>query len=94
MVETRLYNNLSNKDLFNNIKKDYNDALKINGYNYEINHTEEFKNKKRNRKTKIICFNPLYCKAVKTNIGIKFLKIISKHFGEISKSKNILTKII
>ena len=47
MVETRLSNNSSNKDLFNNIKKDYNDALKINGYNYEINYTEECKNKKK-----------------------------------------------
>ena len=44
MVETRHSNNSSNKDL-NKIKKDYNDALKINGYNYEINYTEECKNK-------------------------------------------------
>ena len=47
MIETRLSKNSSNKNLFNNIKKDYNDALNINGYNYEINYTEERKNKKK-----------------------------------------------
>ena len=92
MIETRLSKNSSNKNLFNNIKKDYNDALNINGYNYEIKYTEERKNKKRNRKRKIIWFNPPYCKSVKTNIGKKFLKIINKHFGENSKLKKYLNK--
>ena len=92
MVETRLSNNSSNKNLFNKIKKDYNDALKNNGYNYEINYTEEGKNKKRNRKRKIIWFNPPYCKSVKTNIGKKFLKIINKYFGENNKFKKYLNK--
>ena len=32
------------------------DALKVNGYSYEIKYTEEFKDKKRNRKRKIIWF--------------------------------------
>ena len=53
IIETRLSKNSSYKNLFNNIKKDYNDALNINGYNYEINYTEECKNKKRNRKINI-----------------------------------------
>ena len=44
MVETKLSNNSSNKDLFYYIKKDHNDVLKINGYNYETNYTEEEKN--------------------------------------------------
>ena len=47
MVETRLPDISSNKNLFSNINKDYNDALKINGYNYKINYTEERKNKNK-----------------------------------------------
>ena len=53
----------------------------------KINYTEECKNKKRNRKRKIIWFNPPYCKSDETNIGKKFLKVINKHFGENSKLK-------
>ena len=92
MIETRLSKNSSNKNLFNNIKKDYNDALKLNGYNYDINYTEECKSKKRNRKRNIIWFNPPYCKSVKTNIGKKFLKIVNKYFGKNSKLKKYLNK--
>ena len=47
MVETRLSDISSNKNLFSNINKDYNDALKRNGYNYKISYIEERKNKKR-----------------------------------------------
>ena len=85
IVDTKLSNNSSNKNLFNNIKKDYNDALKINGYKYEINYTKECKIRKR----KVISFNSPSSKSVKTNIGKKFLKIKSKPFGENSKLKNI-----
>ena len=53
MIETRLSKNSSNKNLFNNTKKDYNDALKTNEYNYEINYTKNCKNNKRNRKIKL-----------------------------------------
>ena len=81
MVETRLSNNSSNKNLFNNIKKDYNDALKINGYKYEISYIKECKIRKR----KVISFNSPSSKSVKTNIGKRFLKIKSKPFGENSK---------
>ena len=65
-----------------------------NRYNYEINYKEECKNKKKNRKRKIIWFNPPYCKYVKTNIGKKFLKIIDKYFGENNKFKRYLNKNI
>ena len=40
MIETRIFKNSSNKNMFNNIKKNYNDALKINEYNYQIKYTE------------------------------------------------------
>ena len=37
MVENRLTKNSSNIKLFNSIKKEYNDALKLNDYSYDIN---------------------------------------------------------
>ena len=41
VIETRLSKNSSKKNLFNNIKRHYNDGLKINRYNYEINYTKK-----------------------------------------------------
>ena len=52
MIETRLSKNSSNKIMFKNIKKDYNDALKINGYNHEINYIQKNAKKKKKYKKK------------------------------------------
>ena len=40
------------------------------------------KEKKKNRKRKMIWYNPPYNEAVKTNIGQRFLNIIDKLFGK------------
>jgi len=83
MIENRLSKNSSNAKLFNSIKKEYNDALKLNGYSYEITYANENKNtNNRKRKRKLIWFNPPYCRSVSTNIGKKFLQIIKKHFNK------------
>ena len=52
MIEDRLSKNLSNEDLFNKIRKDYNDAIKLSGYNYEIKFISESEENKRSRKRK------------------------------------------
>ena len=90
MIEDRLSRNSSNENLFNKIKKDYNDAIKLSGYNYEIKFKSEGEENKRSRKRKrkVIWFNPPYCKSVRTNIGKKFLQIVNKYFGNNSKFKN------
>lgn len=94
MIEERLSKNSSNENLFNEISKDYNDAIKLSGYNYKIKFKDEDDEKKqpRKRKRKIIWFNPPYCKSIKTNIGKKFLQIINKYFGVDSKFKKYLNK--
>ena len=94
MIEERLSKNSSNENLFNEISKDYNDAIKLSGYNYKIKFKGEDDGKKRTRKRKIIWFNPPYCKSIKTNINIgkKFLQIINKYFGVDSKFKKYLNK--
>ena len=38
MIENRLTKNSSSSKLFWSIKKEYIDALKLNGYNYDINY--------------------------------------------------------
>ena len=45
MTIDRLSNNSSNEDFFNKIRKDYNDAIKLSGYN-----KREEKKRSRNRK--------------------------------------------
>ena len=94
MIEDRLSRNSSNENLFNKIRKDYNDAIKLSGYNYEIKFKSEGEENKRSRKRKrkVIWFNPPYCKSVRTNIGKKFLQIVNKYFGNNSKFKKYLNK--
>ena len=38
MIENRLTKNSSSRNLFDSIKKELNDALKLNDYNYDTNH--------------------------------------------------------
>ena len=76
------------------------DALKNSGFRDEFTHQEENipndtnkeKNKKyghKNRKIKIIWFNPPFYRLASINIGKYFLKLLDKHF----KHDNILHKI-
>ncbi len=75
------------------LKKEYNDALKLNGYNYNISYTKANNETVLNkRKRKCIWFNPPYCRSVKTNVGSKFLKIIKKHFSKDSNINKYINK--
>ena len=73
------------------------DALKNSGFREKFTYQEENipndinkeKNKKyghKNRKRKIIWFNPPFCILASINVGKYFLKLIDKHF----KHDNIL----
>ena len=71
----------SNKDIFDESIKPYEDALKESGFSEALNYIAPTINKKqKNRKRKIIWFNPLYSKSVKSNISRTFLRLLSKHF--------------
>ena len=52
MIEEMLSENSSNYSLFNEIKKHYNDAIKLSDYNNEIKFKKESEEKKRPRKRK------------------------------------------
>ena len=92
-IEKRL-SETSNKNVFNNAAKLYNDTVKESGFNYNLKYSKTPGNNaetetKKNRKRKIIWFNPPFSKNVKTNIGIVFFKFLSKHFPPNSKLNKI-----
>ena len=59
----------------------YKDDLKESGFSEALNYIAPTTNKEqKNRKRKIIWFNPPFSKSVKSNIGRIFLRLLSKHF--------------
>ena len=83
MINERLVNLSSSESVFIECKSQYQDALNEAGYRENMKHrTEEQKSGKKNRSRNILWFNPPYSKSVKTNIGVKFLTLIDKHFGK------------
>ena len=73
----------------------YREALAKSGYNFELkfdpNAGEPRKNS-RNRKRKILWFNPPYNSSVKSNIGKDFLKLIDKSFPPGHPLRKIVNK--
>ena len=82
-INDRLSRNSSSEKVFNEFKSYYEDALNKNGYKtqleYKIPSTSINRNSK-NRKRKIIWFNPPYNQSVSTNVAQTFLELIDKHF--------------
>ena len=94
-INKRLTEISSSKELFDKHKKEYQNALDSSGYKHKLSYNKEKvdskpRNKNKNRKRKIIWFNPPYHKNLKTNLGKEFLKLIDKNFPK----DNVLNKII
>ena len=94
-VNKRLTMLSANKDLFDQAKPLYQDALKRSKYSHDLKFEEEVETreegKKRRRKRQIIWWNPPYSMNVKTNIGARFLALIDKCFpknGPLGKAFN------
>ena len=71
--------------LINKSKDLYNNAMAESGFKYKITfqgqqNTSTVIYKTKNRKRKIIWFNPLFNLNVSTNIGKKFFSLLGKHF--------------
>ena len=79
MVQKRLSNNSSNKEIFDMAKTPYIEALKRSGYqNFEMNfipRSEVSKPKKSNAKKVIFCNLP-WNSAVRSNVGKDFLSLV------------------
>ena len=94
-VNKRLTMLSANKDLFDQAKPLYQDALKKSKYSHDLKFGEEVETRdegqKNKRKRKIIYWNPPYSMNVKTNIGARFLALIDKCFpkdGPLGKAFN------
>ena len=95
MISRRLSNLSYDEEIFNKSKSIYEKALKESGYNENLSFNKtnnSTKTSKRNRKRKIIWYNPPFSKSVETNVGKIFLNLIKKHFPPTHKYHKIFNK--
>ena len=91
MIYTRLSNISSDEGSFNEIKHEYQLALTKSGFQENLKYQKpNLTPKSRQRKRKIVWFNPPFSSNVSTNIGKKFFSLIEKHFPK----NNPLHKVI
>ena len=94
-IEHRLSNNSSNKEIFEQSKQEYEEALKNDGYriNLEYRDREEGDTqKRRNRPRKFLWFNPPYKIEVVNNLGKEFFKLLKRNFPSGSPLHKIFNK--
>ena len=79
----------SNENLFNNHKKEYQDALQNSGHRTKLKFEKENKQNKRrnNRNRNVIYYNPPFNVSLKTNLGKTFLKLINISLKTINCTK-------
>ena len=82
----------------------YIDALISSGYNENFTYKEKVpngnnnnkeinkENRRKNRKRKIIWFNPPFCRLTNINIEKYFLKLVDKHFQHGNKLQKIFNR--
>jgi len=78
-INKRLTSISSSKKVFNDAIPPYQKALDESGYNHKLTYNPQ-PTRNRNRKRKVIWYNPPWNANVKTNLGRKFINIINKCF--------------
>ena len=68
------------------------DALKKSGFKDDFKYTKNQRQKPKNRSRNIIWFNPLFNKAVSTNIAKVFLQLINRHFPKSHRLHKIFNR--
>ena len=92
MVNKRLNDIACDKVEFEKVKKEYEDALKKSGFNEKLEYKQINNKKKKNRKRKVIWFNPPFESNVNVDVGKEFLKLISKHFPKKHKYHKLFNR--
>ena len=96
MVNHRLSELSSSKDIFELNKILYNNALSQRGYEALKGYIKSTKpknnNNKKNRTKKITFFNPQFDNSVKTKVGKEFLKLVNLHFHRNNELRKIFNK--
>ena len=85
MIGKRLSSISCNQERFDQAKPEYQEALRSSGYKSDLVYEPEAQPQeqvraKRTRKRRILWFNPPFDQSVSTNIGKKFLALVSTHF--------------
>ena len=80
MVNIRLTSLYINEDEFNKTKHLYENALKSSGFNKNLKFKNIQTKSSRNRKRKVVWFNPPSNAQMKTSISKVFFKVVRKHF--------------
>ena len=92
-VNKRLNLISSSKEVFEEAIPPYQEALRKSGHSFELNYSlQNISGGRKNRKRKIIYFNPPFSMNVKSKIGEEFLGLISKHFPKNNPLSNIINK--
>ena len=85
----------SNEDMFNSVAPTYQAALEKSGYNFNLSYNPTSSTtlpKKRQRKRRVIWWNPPYSANVKTSVGKLFFKAMEKHFGKDNPLSKLFNK--
>ena len=78
--------NSSSAEIFEQLKPDYEEALKKCGYKVKLQYIQPNLQQNKIRRTrKIIWFNPPFSLNVKTNVAKKFFQLIDTHFPPANK---------
>ena len=92
-INKRLSSLSSNKACFDKAAAPYQKALHDSGYQYLLSYETVKPSRKNNRRRNdILWYNPPFTKHVSTNIGHRFLTLVSKHFPKDSKLRNIFNR--
>ena len=91
MISDRISDLSSNEDIFNAVAPLYNSALRNSGFNENIKFTKD-RPRRRNRKRKIMFYNPPFHESISTPIGKSFLELIDKWFPEETEINRIFNK--
>jgi hypothetical protein len=97
-IEDRLRNLSSNKEIFDDAAKHYQEVLEKCGYKHKLKfekenaNTEAPQRPRKNRPRNIIWFNPPFSKSVSTNIAKYFLTLIDKHFPRGHKFRKLFNR--
>ena len=91
MIQQRLSELSTDENEFNQVKGDYESALKNSGFGTQLKYSTAEK-RPRNRKRNIIWFNPPFNSTLTTNLGKQFLALITKHFPQHHKFSKIFNR--
>jgi len=93
-INRRLSDLSSNAEIFQRAAPPYQEALKNSEYDFELAYSMKMPqaNMNRQRKRKIIWFNPPYSKDVANSIGKQFFSILKSEFPQSSRLYKIFNK--